>query len=73
MMLDTVSEDVLRAFSQAVREQLMNHRDVTVPGLGRFSVAHEPSRVVESEAGQRTLHPPVDAVAFESEPEPSSA
>ncbi len=72
-MLDTVSEDVLRAFSLAVREQLMNHHDVTIPGLGRFAVEHEPSRVVEDEDGQRTLHPPVDAVTFESEPEPFSA
>lgn len=73
MILDTVSEDVLRAFSLAVREQLMGHQPVTIPGLGRFTVEHEPSRVVEAEDGQRTLHPPVDAVAFESETEPFSA
>lgn len=72
-MLDTVSDDVLRAFSQAVREQLMDHHDVTIPGLGRFAVTHEPSRVVETEDGKRTLHPPVDTVTFDSELEPSTA
>ncbi len=72
-MLDTVSDDVIRAFSLAIREQLMDHQPVTVPGLGRFAVEHEPSRVVEAEGGQRVLHPPSDAVTFESEPEPFSA
>ncbi len=73
MMLDTVSDDVLRAFSLAVREQLMDRTPVTVPGLGRFVVEHEPSRVAETADGHRALHPPADVVAFESVPEPHAA
>lgn len=73
MMLDTVSDDVLHAFSLAVREQLMDRTDVVVPGLGRFSVVHEPSRVAQSDDGQRTLHPPADVVTFEPAPPSLSA
>lgn len=68
----SLPEDVQRAFAAALRERLMQHDSVTVPGLGRFVPRHEPSRVVE-EAGRRILHPPTDRVAFEPDPEPSHA
>jgi hypothetical protein len=71
-MYAPVSDEVRRAFAAALRELLMQRNTVTVPGLGRFVPRHEPSRVTE-EAGRRALHPPVDLVAFEPEPELSPA
>lgn len=62
----SVSEDVRRAFAAALRDRLMHHDPVTVPGLGRFVLRHEPSRVVEDD-GRRALLPPADTVDFEPE------
>lgn len=73
MLPDTVTDDVLRAFSEAVRERLMRRDAVTVPGLGTFTVHHAPSRATESEDGQRILQPPSDVIVFEPAPEPSHA
>ncbi len=73
MLPDTVTDDVLRAFGEAVRERLMRRDGVTVPGLGTFMVQHDPSRVTELEDGQRVLQPPADVVVFEPAPEPSHA
>lgn len=69
MMPDPVTDDVLRAFSEVIRDRLMRRDDVTVPGLGTFEVRHHPSRVVETEDGQRLLEPPADLVVFDPAPE----
>lgn len=72
-MSEPVSDDVRRAFAEAVRERLMRRAPVAVPGLGRFVTRHEPSRVVAQPGGRRTLHPPADRVEFEPEPHLSHA
>lgn len=73
MMPDTVTDDVLRAFSEVIRDRLMRRDDVTVPGLGTFEVLHHPSCVVETEDGQRLLEPPADLIVFEPAPEHAPA
>jgi nucleoid DNA-binding protein len=65
MMPDTVTDDVLRAFGEVIRDHLMRRDGVAVPGLGTFEVRHHPSRVTETESGQRFLQPPADLVVFE--------
>lgn len=73
MLPDTVTDDVLRAFSEAVRERLMRRDSVTVPGLGTFTVQHDPSRAAETPDGRRILQPPADVIVFEPTTEPSPA
>lgn len=65
MMPDTVTDDVLRAFGEVVRDCLMRRDDAVVPGLGTFEVRHHPSRVAETDDGQRLLQPPADLIVFE--------
>ena len=72
-MSDAVSDEVRRAFAEALHERLMRREAVAVPGLGRFVPRHEPSRVVTETGGRRTLHPPADTVAFEPAPRLSHA
>jgi nucleoid DNA-binding protein len=64
-MLNTVTDDVLRAFGEVVRDRLMRRDAVDVPGLGTFGVQHHPSRVAENDDGMRLLQPPTDVVVFE--------
>ena len=73
MLPDTVTDDVLRAFSEAVRERLMRRDPVTVPGLGMFEVHHMPSRAAQDEHNQRTLLPPADVIVFGPSPDSSPA
>ena len=73
MMPDTVTDDVLRAFGEVVRDCLMRRDDVAVPGLGTFEVRHHPSRVAEAEGGRRILQPPADVIVFEPAPEHAPA
>jgi nucleoid DNA-binding protein len=73
MMPDTVTDDVLRAFGEVVRDRLMRRDPTTIPGLGTFEVQHHPSRVVETDDGSRTLQPPTDVVVFKPAPEHAPA
>lgn len=73
MLPDTVTDDVLRAFSEAVRERLMRRDPVTVPGLGTFEVHHTPSRAAQDENDRRMLMPPADHIVFEPVPDASHA
>lgn len=73
MLPDTVTDDVLRAFSEAVRERLMRRDAVTVPGLGTFEVQHTPSRAAQTDDDQRMLLPPADVIVFEPAPDSSHA
>ena len=68
----SVPESVRAALAEALRERLMQRDTVRVPGLGRFRLHHEPSRVVVDD-GRRTLLPPADQIAFEPEPSPTPA
>jgi len=69
MMPDTVTDDVLRAFGEVVRDRLMRRDATPIPGLGTFDVQHHPSRVSETDEGHRILQPPADVVVFEPSPE----
>lgn len=73
MLPDTVTDDVLRTFSEAIRERLMRRDPVTVPGLGTFEVHHTPSHASQSDDGQRKLMPPADVIVFEPAPDSSHA
>jgi nucleoid DNA-binding protein len=73
MMPDTVTDDVLRAFGEVIRDRLMRRDATTVPGLGTFEVLHHPSRVAETDDGRRLLRPPTDVVVFEPAPEQAPA
>lgn len=58
--------ETFAAIARAIREALAHEHEVVLPGLGRFTVVHEPSRVVTRQ-GQRVLLPPQDHVSFEPE------
>jgi nucleoid DNA-binding protein len=62
------AKDVIRAFARIVREQLVRGESAYVPGLGTFTVEHEPSRVVMPEGdGSPSMQPPRDVVRFQPE------
>ena len=63
-MEEITNEQVIIAFSESVREQLMTGEPVVVPGLGAFDVRHKPSEIVVDPNGRRVMIPPRDYVDF---------
>jgi len=59
------AQEVVRAFTAIVRDQLKDGHTVKVPDLGTFSVEHQPSEVVEDEAGNRQMRPPKNTITFD--------
>jgi len=58
---------VIKAFSQIMREKLENGETVKVPGLGTFSVEHQPSQMKENPDGGSYMAPPRNVVSFDPE------
>jgi nucleoid DNA-binding protein len=59
------AKEIVSAFTTILRDQLKDGQTVEVPGLGTFSVEHQPSEVVEDEAGNRQMRPPRNSVTFD--------
>lgn len=59
------AKDVIAAFSRVMRKKLENGDTVEVPGLGTFSVEHEPSQMNEKSDGDSYMAPPRDVVRFD--------
>lgn len=55
------------AFPDILRTLLATGQAVTVPGLGRFQVTHEPSTHEERPDGSIVLHPPTERITFTDE------
>jgi nucleoid DNA-binding protein len=59
------AKEVIDAFARVMREKLENGETVEVPGLGTFSVEHQPSQMKEDADGERYMAPPRDVVSFD--------
>lgn len=64
-MSSSSAKEIVSAFTTILRDQLKDGQTVEVPGLGTFSVEHQPSEVVEDEAGNRQMRPPRNSVTFD--------
>lgn len=64
-MSSPTAEDVIEAFVTIVRERLERGESVTVPGLGTFSVEHQPSEQKERPDGSTYMAPPQNVVVFD--------
>lgn len=63
-MSDPSAQDIIEAFTGAVRDELESGRDVDLPLLGTLRVEHRPSEMTEEE-NSRSFSPPRNAVVFE--------
>ncbi len=61
------AKEVIKAFAEIMREKLENGETVKVPGLGRFSIEHQPSQLKEDADGESYMAPPRNVVSFEPE------
>jgi nucleoid DNA-binding protein len=59
------AQEVIDAFARIMRKKLENGDTVEVPGLGTFSIEHEPSQMKENADGESYMAPPRDVVAFD--------
>ena len=57
-------EQVAEALSSIVRESLGAGHAIHIPGLGTFSVEHQPSQLESLEDGEMVIKPPRDVVNF---------
>lgn len=65
--MDTHSpQNVGRALAEIIHEDLLDRREITLPGWGTFTVEHRGGRT-ERHDGAVSLHPPKDTVVFQSE------
>ncbi len=61
------AKEVIKAFSHIMRKKLENGETVKVPGLGTFSVEHQPSQMKENADGESHMAPPRNVVSFDPE------
>lgn len=61
------AKTIINAFVRVVREKLEAGETVEVPGLGTFSVEHQPSERKETPDGEHYMAPPRDVVRFDPE------
>ncbi len=62
--LDT--DQVLAALAQVIETKLVQGEAADVPGLGTFSIEHQPSQLEELPNGEFSIKPPSDTVIFRS-------
>jgi nucleoid DNA-binding protein len=68
-LMENLSEEVFaRAFVDVLRAALAQDGRASVPGLGTFTIRHEPSWFVKKEDGDTVLRPPRDVVEFAAGP-----
>lgn len=67
-MISPPADQMMQVFSQIALERLMQGDAVSLPGLGRLEVQHQPSHVDESE-DRRMIVPPRDSIIFIAESE----
>lgn len=56
-----------KAFGKALKTQLLEGNNVTINGLGSFSVIHEKQTQKQDDAGRVMLVPPSDRIKFTPE------
>ena len=61
------AKETIAAFARVLRRQLEQGESVDVPGLGTFSVEHQPSHRIEAPDGTEKMVPPRDVVRFTPE------
>jgi DNA-binding protein HU-beta len=59
------ADDVIQAFVQIVRDELVAGESLHVPGLGTFAVEHRPSETIDPDDGPVRMRPPRDVVTFQ--------
>lgn len=52
------------ALTEVIRDALTRGEDLTIPGLGTFSIQHHPSQVVEDGPGKVVIRPPHNEIRF---------
>jgi len=61
------AKETIDAFVRVLRRQLEQGNRVEVPGLGTFSVEHEPSHRTDAPDGNEQMVPPRDVIDFTPE------
>lgn len=64
-MAEISPDKIANALADIVRDEVLEGRTVTVPGLGAFRLEHFPSSLGEDESGRAVVLPPRDVVVFE--------
>jgi len=61
------AQETIAAFVRILRRELEQGETVEVPGLGAFSVEHQPSHRTETPDGHERMVPPRDVIVFTPE------
>jgi nucleoid DNA-binding protein len=61
------AKETIRAFVRVLRRKLEKGETVEVPGLGTFTVEHQPSEMKKDPEGENYMAPPQDVVHFDPE------